>query len=69
MDEIHDRQMKIWLCRKCKRGFNTRWLLARHLKDVHEIKPKDAVHEATLSEWWRVYNPNLSKITAQTKDN
>ena len=62
MEGISDRQTKIWLCNRCKNVFGTRWLLARHLKQVHKLSSKGASAEAILSEWWRVYNPRLSKI-------
>ena len=62
MEGITDKQSKIWVCSRCKSVFTTRWLLARHLKQVHDLPSKDANKEAMLSEWWRVYNPGLKKI-------
>jgi len=62
MEEIKDKQTKIWVCSRCKSIFTTRWLLARHLREVHHVHSKEASQEAKLSEWWRVYNPNLFKI-------
>jgi hypothetical protein len=65
LEEITDKQTKIWVCSRCKSVFGTRWLLARHLKQVHGLPPKDVNSEAVLSEWWRVYNPKLSKIKTE----
>ncbi|MBA7472093.1 hypothetical protein ES707_07413 [subsurface metagenome] len=62
MEGISDRQSKIWLCYRCKAVFNGRWLLARHLRDVHDTESKEASREAKLSEWWRVFNPRLKEI-------
>ncbi len=66
MERTSDQQTKIWLCGRCKSVFSTRWLLARHIKDVHNVDPKEANREAQLNEWWRVYNPNLIKIQEVT---
>ncbi len=68
MEGITDRQTKIWLCSRCKSVFNTRWLLARHLRDVHHVESKEASQEARLSEWWRVYNPKLREIQSRAKE-
>ena len=65
MEGITDKQTKVWICSRCKNVFGTRWLLARHLKQVHEVPSKNANDEAVLSEWWRVYNPKLSKIKTE----
>jgi hypothetical protein len=62
MPGIEEKQTKVWICNKCRAIFNTRWLLSRHLQQVHELPSKDANAEAMLSEWWRVYNPNLSRV-------
>lgn len=62
MERITDKQTKAWICGRCKSVFFSRWLLSRHLKQVHQVKAKDANNEAMLSEWWRVHNPMLSKI-------
>ena len=62
MEEITDKKWKIWVCKRCKSVFSARWLLTRHLKQVHSLASGEANSEAILSEWWRVYNPRLSKI-------
>lgn len=62
MEGLTGKQNKIWVCNRCRNVFTTRWLLARHLKQVHKIASKEANHEAMLCEWWRVYNPRLSDI-------
>lgn len=67
MEEINNQQTKIWLCSMCKSAFNTRWLLVRHLKDVHHIDKREADIEARLCEWWRVYNPKLGQINREIK--
>ena len=69
MEGISDTQTKIWVCSRCRSVFFSRWLLSRHLNQVHKAKAEDASNEAMLSEWWRVYNPELIKIqnTCQPK--
>lgn len=62
MERITDRQSKIWMCSRCRSVFNARWLLGRHLRDVHDIESKESNREARLSEWWRVFNPRLKEI-------
>jgi len=68
MTSITDKQTKAWICSKCRAVFNTRWLLSRHLRQVHRIPSKDANNEAMLSEWWRAYNPNLRRILLEEGD-
>ncbi len=62
MEGIAEKQNKVWICNQCKSVFGARWLLARHLKLVHELPPKDANREAIISEWWRVFNPKLKEL-------
>jgi len=64
---IDSKRAKIWVCSRCKSVFGSRWLLSRHLKQVHDLPSTDSNDEATLSEWWRVYNPMLSRIQTDSK--
>jgi len=65
MEGIKEKQNKIWICNRCKSVFGTRWMVSRHYRLVHKLQSKDASNEAMLSEWWRVYNPDL--LTIQKK--
>jgi len=43
---------RIWACPACPSRFNQRWLLARHLRDVHDIRRRKADEIAVDSEYW-----------------
>lgn len=62
MEGIVDKQTKVWICNRCKSVFSKRWLLSRHLKQVHHLPSKDVNREAIISEWWRVFNPKLKEL-------
>jgi len=61
-NKIPETIKRIWVCSYCKTAFTARWLLSRHLKQVHNIISKQANAEAIISEWWRVYNPDINEI-------
>jgi hypothetical protein len=66
MEGIVDNQTKVWICNRCKSVFGKRWLLSRHLKQVHHLPSKDVSSEAITSEWWRVYNPKLKELNRRS---
>lgn len=46
---------RMWVCPACDSRFNERWLLARHLREVHGLRRGKATDIAAASEY--VLNP------------
>ena len=43
---------KIWICPACASRFGQRWLLTRHLREVHGVRKRKADEIAIMSEYW-----------------
>ena len=43
---------RLWICPACDSRFNQRWLLARHLREVHGVRKGKADEVAAASEYW-----------------
>ena len=43
---------KIWVCPACSSRFNGRWLLSRHLREVHGVRKRKADEVAAAGEYW-----------------
>ena len=53
---------RVWICPGCASRFGERWLLSRHLREVHRLRKNKADDVAVACEYW--LNPSYIKREA-----